>query len=292
MELIEISPFFALDAEDLIRSGSLAEARELCLMGVSAYPDYPAGYCVLADKSYEILESASVRFPGNRAVGAKIEMFSKKVRELSPDIQIDDDVIVSSGGVIDFVPEETEITGSIDSFESLTLEVNESVEVDESIIDEDSNPLYNRKNFIRDLPFNAEHFRKNDLLRARNLALIPGLESSPLIPSNSQELSRNYLEDIMSFPQARSEALEKVKQLKLRNNQQSNIDISLFDDRFDDDYNDSTPVSPVMTETLAKIYESQQLWATAISAYEILAEKNPENAEFYHPKIAALKEKV
>jgi hypothetical protein len=60
----------------------------------------------------------------------------------------------------------------------------------------------------------------------------------------------------------------------------------------DDDDNDVRSVSPVMTETLAKIYESQQLWATAISAYEILAERNPANAELYLQKIAKLKEKI
>jgi len=301
MELMEVSPFFALDAEDLIRSGRLADACELCKSGVSSYPDYPAGYCVLADiywecqeyeKSYEILESASLRFPGNRAVAAKIDIFAVKARELVHIIQSDGTTDESPGEEIISAPELSDNQDSIYTAENFPEEPDEYDIEDEVILDQETNPLYFRKNFIRNLPFSADSFRKHDLLRARNLSLIPGLESSPLIPTGNRELVRNYIEDVPSCPKADSLALEKVKQLKLRNNQQSNMDISLFDDRYDDDSNDVKSVSPVMTETLARIYESQQLWATAISAYEILAERNPENEALYRTKIAMLKEKL
>ncbi|HRP01971.1 MAG TPA: hypothetical protein PLE30_04910 [Candidatus Kapabacteria bacterium] len=50
----EISPLFALEAEQLLLSGFIEEAIELCNKGLEVYPNYPVAQVILA-KSYQVL---------------------------------------------------------------------------------------------------------------------------------------------------------------------------------------------------------------------------------------------
>ena len=49
-------------------------------------------------------------------------------------------------------------------------------------------------------------------------------------------------------------------------------------------------ISHLMTETLAKLYVEQKLYAKAIKAYEILQNKYPEKASEFSKEIIAIKE--
>ena len=49
-------------------------------------------------------------------------------------------------------------------------------------------------------------------------------------------------------------------------------------------------ISHLMTETLAKLYIEQRLWAKAIRAYEILTEKYPEKTNYFSEKIEEIKD--
>jgi predicted Zn-dependent protease len=49
----DISPLFALEAEQLMLDGKTDEAIELCNAGLLDYPDYPAAYAVLAQAYLE-----------------------------------------------------------------------------------------------------------------------------------------------------------------------------------------------------------------------------------------------
>lgn len=74
---MEISPLFAVDAEELLEKGQVQEAIDLCLAGLEVYPGYPTGEAVLAraykmtgdtDKANEILEDAISKNPFNKAL--------------------------------------------------------------------------------------------------------------------------------------------------------------------------------------------------------------------------------
>ena len=74
---MDISPLFAVDAEELLENGQVQEAIDLCLRGLEAYPGYPAGEAILArayklsgdeDKANTILEVAIEKNPLNRAL--------------------------------------------------------------------------------------------------------------------------------------------------------------------------------------------------------------------------------
>lgn len=74
---MDISPLFAVDAEELLEQGNVQEAIELCLKGLEVYPGYPAGEALLAraykilgdsNKANEILASAIEKNPLNKAL--------------------------------------------------------------------------------------------------------------------------------------------------------------------------------------------------------------------------------
>lgn len=50
----DISPLFALEAENLLTNGHTEDAIELCKKGLEVYPDYPAAISILA-KAYNLL---------------------------------------------------------------------------------------------------------------------------------------------------------------------------------------------------------------------------------------------
>ena len=75
--IMEITPLFAVDAEELLDQGLVDDALELCKLGLEAYPGYPAGEAVLArcykvsgnsEMANEILETAMLKNPFNKAL--------------------------------------------------------------------------------------------------------------------------------------------------------------------------------------------------------------------------------
>lgn len=70
-----MSPLFALEAEELLLSGEIAKAIELCEKGLEVYPDYPAALAILAkalemsgnsEKSQEKIRKARNFFQSNK----------------------------------------------------------------------------------------------------------------------------------------------------------------------------------------------------------------------------------
>src|SRR5690606_18864009 len=49
-------------------------------------------------------------------------------------------------------------------------------------------------------------------------------------------------------------------------------------------------ISHLMTETLANIYVEQKLYARAIHAFHILAEKHPQKAEYFRAKVKEVRD--
>lgn len=75
---MEISPLFAVDAEELLEEGKTQEAIDLCLAGLEEYPGYPAGEAVLA-KAYKISgdeEKANQRIEKFQSKNPNIKSFN------------------------------------------------------------------------------------------------------------------------------------------------------------------------------------------------------------------------
>jgi tetratricopeptide (TPR) repeat protein len=75
--MADISPLFAVEAEQLLMAGQIEEAIELCRKGLEDYPDYPAALSVLsrayitsgnAGEAGKIFSRAKKMFSGNKAV--------------------------------------------------------------------------------------------------------------------------------------------------------------------------------------------------------------------------------
>jgi tetratricopeptide (TPR) repeat protein len=73
----EISPLFALEAEQLLLAGYVDDALELCKQGIEIYPEYASAYGILAKAFSEIgdmefaiatISSALERFPLNKSL--------------------------------------------------------------------------------------------------------------------------------------------------------------------------------------------------------------------------------
>jgi tetratricopeptide (TPR) repeat protein len=92
---MEITPLFAVDAEELLDQGKVQEAIGLCLKGLEVYPGYPAGEAVLAkcykfsgdtEKANEILEEAIQKNPFNKALDTlkKFNLDYSNIEKLPP----------------------------------------------------------------------------------------------------------------------------------------------------------------------------------------------------------------
>ena len=103
----DISPLFAVEAEELLEEGKLEDAIELCKKGIEAYPDYPSAYTILAsaanrlknyDLSLEYLKKALDEFPGNKVIKgtySKTEELAKNEIENEPP-QTDEDIMIGT----------------------------------------------------------------------------------------------------------------------------------------------------------------------------------------------------
>lgn len=92
---MDITPLFAVDAEELLDLGKVQEAIDLCLKGLEVYPGYPAGEAVLAkcykfsgdtEKANEILEEAIANNPFNKALHTlkKFDLDYSNIEKLPP----------------------------------------------------------------------------------------------------------------------------------------------------------------------------------------------------------------
>lgn len=165
---MEISPLFAVDAEELLENGQVQEAIDLCLAGLEVYPGYPTGEAVLAraykmtgdaDKANEILEEAISKNPFNKALETlkkfdleiesieKVERVSRfsnfstksiEVRENIVEIEKSDDGDENFETLEDFkFDDEIDILSDIEDFENGSNNDNEELDLDSFMDSED-----------------------------------------------------------------------------------------------------------------------------------------------------------
>ena len=304
---MDITPLFAVDAEELLDQGLIDDAIELCKLGLEAYPGYPAGEAVLArcyklsgdsDKANEILDNAMIKNPFNRALETlkkyDIEIPKKEIKvveeiedfELSYDDDLFDKNISSELEEVDSfeLVDENEVKEyyNADEFnlsenEEVELEDNnilESIEIDEnSDFDEDDEELY---------------------LDYEDINLISGLNSpAAFIQSNFETkldlLSFNY----KNFPSVFNEN----HQIELKNNDKykelaskiENVKIKLSDKEVSEPEENEYKLEELVTETMANIFFEQGAYDEAIKAFKALIKKYPEYEEKYNLKIEEIK---
>lgn len=279
----EVSPLFALHAEELLEKGDAVSAIELCLKGLQEYPDYTSAYSVLAraqklagerDKAEQTLREAEQRFPASRAV-----TFYKKNIEYQQ-----------------IIPEP------------------ENSAQDQAAGIRDKNSMAFLKMFQ-----DKREYRKGEI-NASDVNLIPGLNLSPIrmtyftagsedhieklpvppafpqIPAGEEEDYERELENqkvvfsgILSGEGQQEADLSPAKH-NLSDIAQKLNDLSAPADKYDDD--SGTEETSFVTETIAGIYESQGAYREAIEAYSELAGKFPAKEEYYKKKISEIKAKL
>ncbi|MFP4545053.1 MAG: tetratricopeptide repeat protein [Candidatus Kapaibacterium sp.] len=85
--MTDISPLFALEAEELLEAGKIDESIALCREGLEAYPDYPAGLAILSralkekgdeEGSKEVIKNASRKYPAYKGIKSVAEPAAEK----------------------------------------------------------------------------------------------------------------------------------------------------------------------------------------------------------------------
>ncbi|MCX6155897.1 MAG: hypothetical protein NT007_17255 [Candidatus Kapabacteria bacterium] len=145
----EITPLFAIDAEEMLESGFIEEAIELCIDGLSVYPEYSSAYYILAlaykkngdfENYKQTVTKSSSLFPSSRAISALINNIenefqsndiTEEILDLIPDSQIEEsESPVNSEFETNIIDEHFEFPDSTD----VEIEVPH-----ESVIDENPN---------------------------------------------------------------------------------------------------------------------------------------------------------
>lgn len=249
-----ISPFFAIEAEKLLSEGKITESIALCNVGISTYPDYQSAYIVLF-KAYlknNELSKAKELISNCLQLFPKSKQFERLKLELSQHI----------ANEIQLEPKQQEPQDT-------------QIEIQPQIISDDS-PEFIKRQFLKKFIEFPEEYNYQYNIKASDLSLIPGLELS-LHQLNRQRVpKRDYIK-------AESEFSNKTD-FKATESQAFNIQ--------NDKKDDENQLAPLITETLANIYESQGAFIEAIRAYEVLSLMYPERAEKYNSKIQNLRKRI
>ncbi len=249
-----ITPFFAIEAEKLLSEGRISEAIELCKNGINIYPDYQTAYIVLfrAYLKNNELISAKELLTHFNNLFPTSKQFHKLKLELSQ-----------------YIAQEMRNEEKVKS----DLSMADSAIISDLIIN--TKDVEKRK-FLKMFTEYQSDANYQINIKASDLSLIPGLEIS-MYQLNRQKVSaRDYVKAEIDFSSKSDfQSIESVK----------------VDEKSNDQIEDLQQ-TPLITETLAGIYESQGAIAEAIRAYEVLSLMYPERIEKYKIKIENLQKKI
>lgn len=210
---------------------------------------------------------------------------------------------------IDLINEISNEEELIEFHDNSILEIND--EITESI--ENENPYSNKESFMKLILNDDENNSNENFLKANNLDLIPGLESSPLKLMQFNQEPKIFIKDIPDFPPFTKfdKNIRKPKQNintfsfnsnDIPNDFLENDPFNLLAKKLDKvktpkidslkakDFNISEEENPleIMSITLAKIYEQQGAYQSAIDVYQKLMLKDQGNAESFRQEIEKL----
>ncbi len=280
----EISPLFALHAEELLEKGDPAAAIELCLKGLQEYPDYTSAYSVLAraqklagdrEEAVKTLRNAEQRFPANRAIS-----FYKK------NLEDQEKIPEKEKSPVDVIHK----AGDRNSMAFLKM-FRDNKEFGEGEIRASDVNLIPGLNLS---PIGMTHFTGGPEDHIEKLPVPPAF---PEIPAGEDEDYQKELEnqkavfsDIISDGDEIEGAVVSPVKHNLSDIARQLNDLSAPEDNLDADIGNEE--RSFVTETIAGIYEAQGAYEAALEAYSELAGKFPDKEEYYNKKIKEIKAKI
>lgn len=306
-----ISHLFAVEAEKLLSSGQIPEAKTLCERGIEVFPDYPLAYALLAKSQFysgdfqlaqSTLEQASNLFPYHKSL--------INIRKMIADAGTSARIVNKP---ISGMPDIIEAPVDYDSADS---EINEPEGEQEPPAGSQGDKKEEIKNFLKIIEGNFKAHSEANQLKASNRNIIPGLEFPIFTPSQSGAKARESFgltavpDPFLSEEEEELSRIENEMLSKLKYSDDELVKIS------DSGKNDAAPpksdlnsgsalyetddeedvLSPaeshVATDTIARIYEGQGAYEAAIKVYEKLIEINPGQSELYSEKIELIRNKI
>jgi tetratricopeptide (TPR) repeat protein len=261
-----VNNLFAYEAQELLDSGKIHEAIEICKAGLKEYPKYTIAYSILAHgyfliqdyySSISTIEAALERYPENVSL---INLRNKVIQLLENNNQFilgdsefqisDSDTItpVYSQKVTKSIQSEEEITNLYEKYkyENIILTGNEVINYISTNIEPE---IFEKINTFENLQDIISSFRESE---------------------SETEEDDNYF----------SKLALKIGEGKIR----TKHEINKADMADDEPY--------IVSETMAHIYEIQKAYLTAVRVYEKLCDKYPEKKEKFLEKISELQNKL
>ncbi len=142
--MTDISPLFALEAEQLLLSGFVEEAIELCEKGLTTFPDYPAAQVILAklyhlvgkqNHSNEILLNAKTNNYGKIFDKCQIENTPTIINQVKEIANNDLDTIINDNQNSNF---DLKNRGDANDIINTTINSTELIDIDNNTLDNDS----------------------------------------------------------------------------------------------------------------------------------------------------------
>ena len=255
---------FAYEAEELMNTGKVQEAIELCKSGLKEFPKYTIAYSILANgyyliqdynSAYMTIEAALDRFPENKALVSLRNKVSEQLERTNRYL--------------------------LDGTDIQTFQVDSSISEKEIIInilkEEEVEKIYNdykSENII------LSNFSNDSIVfQVFDIDLfnqINNFENLKDIIATFQD-EESVIEDDVDYY---SQLASKIGDGKLKAKQE----LTKPSDTDEEPY--------IVSETMAQIYVIQKAYLTAIKVYEKLCEKFPEKQEKYLDKIKELNNKL
>lgn len=199
----EISPLFAVEAEQLLFAGYIEDAVNLCEAGLKEYPNYPTAYSILSralmqsgnsEKAKQIAGAAKKRFAGNIKLLSQFDNILDEIQRSSPP-----EITVPKEETENDIPEEIEeeLTTTIGAAEELESKAKLAEEEEGS----DENDAHAVEVSEADMADSEEEFEKvSDESAEGRLEEKPGEPdiSEEIIPQESESRDESVYEDINS----------------------------------------------------------------------------------------------
>jgi len=252
---------FAYEAEELMNTGKVHEAIELCKSGLKEFPKYTIAYSILANgyylvqdyySAYMTIEAALDRFPENKAllnlVSEHLEKSNRYLLDGTDVLSFQSDITISEKEVNINILKEDEVEKIYNEYKSENI-----------VLSNFSNDSYVIRDFDRDLFSRINNFENlRDIIAAFK-------DEEPV------------LDEVVDYY---SQLANKIGDGKIKAKQE----FTKPSDTDEEPY--------IVSETMAQIYEIQKAYSTAIKVYEKLSENNPEKKEKFLAKIEELQNKV
>jgi tetratricopeptide (TPR) repeat protein len=308
--MLEITPLFAVEAEEMLLAGFPEEAIELCKEGLEIYPDYPSALAVLAKAN----EAAGFRNEAELIIhSAKDNYYSRSIENISNQydeyhIHVNFDDFLPEEIIEEQIPEDKigELTVETieeqiheDHFDDFSVENLEIIEIEnfdelngneeeipgdsEAITELDKSfeyPAYSSTNLV-DLHDNSNEFlSESDIEKNHETETEDkkGVLENPF-------LLKKFNKDTVKI----DEISVKSKSLNINELISTHINLRLKITNISEPYFKSAKAKVVLTETMAEILTKQGSTQQAIDIYSKLAMNEPEKKQYFNQKIEQIR---